>query len=73
MFQENYLHDEINFLVDIYVGNGPGCNRTLAIVNEKIDRKNKTNDGSNTRNFTIGTNYSNKNKRRTKDNRMLSM
>ena len=55
------------------MGNGPGCNRTLAIVNEKIDRKNKTNDGSNTRNFTMGTNNWNKNKRRTKDNRMLSM
>ena len=60
------------FLVDLYVGNGPGRNRMLGIVNEKIDRKNETNDDSNTNNFTVDTNYWNKNRRRVNENRMLS-
>ena len=60
------------FLVDLYVGNGPGRKRMLGIVNEKIDRKNETNDDSNTNNFTVDTNYWNKNRRRVNENRMLS-
>ena len=47
---ENYLHDEMNFLIDMFVGNGNGCNHMLAIINEKGHHRNETNNESNTKN-----------------------
>ena len=39
---QNYLHDEINFLIDIFVENGHDHNHMLAIINEKGNCRNET-------------------------------
>lgn len=36
---QKHLCDYINFLIDVFVENGHGCNHMLAIINEKCNRK----------------------------------
>ena len=51
IWSQKYLHDEINFLIDTFVENGNDRNHMLAIINEKGNRRNETNDESNYKNM----------------------
>ena len=60
IYSQKYLHYEINFLIDMFVENGHDHNHIFAIINEKGNSKNQTNDDSNIKEYyqtTVDTSH----------------